>query len=191
MYILNDIAHIAGICWRYADRDAPDHDATYNLKPGETDPTPSRWTTWEVEERNKPSIYIQTNGHHRVVLLEDYTTHPTPTARKNQALGSQPTVVIRSCVDPIDKLLKQRVDGIAGAICFVYYQGAQRTESLVRTAHGFVSTHAEFPLNEGQCALAQEIWPHALRLRFAQAADKERHQIVCDSVDEMPNMADV
>jgi hypothetical protein len=101
-----------------------------------------------------------------------------------------PAAAVRSCVDPIDKLLKQRVDGMAGAICFTNYEGAQRTESLVRTNHGFVSTNAEFPLNEDQCALAREIWPYALRLRVARAEYQERHRVVCDDVDEMPNMVD-
>jgi hypothetical protein len=99
-------------------------------------------------------------------------------------------VVVRSCVDPLDKLMKQRVDGMSGVMCFMNYEGAQRTESLVRTQHGFVSTNAEYPLNEGQCALAREMWPHALRIRFQVAAEKERYRVVCDNVDEMPNMVD-
>jgi hypothetical protein len=261
MITMKDVAVRAGICWRYIDADAPDHDPTYNNGKGEGDPTPPKWTTWEVETLDEPSNYTKVNGHRRVELLEHFSTHPTPTLLKNQTfdvkyitvrtcqvradqwyLGiwsrsgeatnvcrglnngavqtsnyrndrgpiqdsgfaivlvdtvgkapsppSLPAEVIRSCVDPIDKLLKQRVSGMPGAICFTNYEGAQRTESLVRTNHGFVSTNAEFPLNEGQCALAQEIWPFALRLRFARAADKERHRVVCDDVDEMPNMAD-
>jgi hypothetical protein len=259
MITMKDVAGKAGVCWRYADQDAPDHDPTYNKMPGESDETPERWSTWDVEGPDEePSSYAKENGHRRVELLEHFSTHPTPTLLKNQGFDVKyitvrtnevrtgqwylgiwavsdeatnvcrglnngklhargyhsshgpiqdggfaivlvntmgktpqlPAAVIRSCVDPIDKLLKQRVDGMAGAICFTNYEGAQRTESLCRTPHGFVSTNAEFPLNEGQCALAQEIWPYALRLRFARAEHQERHRVVCDDVDEMPNMAD-
>lgn len=255
---MKDIACRLGVCWRYIDSDAPDHDPTYNIEKGEKDATQDKWTPWEVESPDEPSNYTKINGHRRVEMLEHYSTHPTPTLLKNQEfelkyvavatqdvrpsqwylgvwsrvgeatnvcrglnngtltpkqyrnghgpvqdrgyvvvlrdvankVSSLPAAAIRSCVDPIDKLLKQRVDGMAGAICFTNYEGAQRTESLVRTNHGFVSTNAEFPLNEGQCALAQEIWPYALRLRFARAEYQERHRVVCDDVDEMPNMAD-
>lgn len=101
-----------------------------------------------------------------------------------------PAAVVRSCVDPLDKLLNQWAGEYTGAECLARFEMAQRTESLVRTLHGYVCTNADCGLDEGQVALAQEIWPHMLRARFKLAANKERLRVVCDDVDEMPNMAD-
>ena len=90
--------------------------------------------------------------------------------------------------DPLQKLLRWRAGSLSGAECLVRYEQAQRTESLVRIQGGFVCTNAECGMTSEQVELAQAIWPLALQLRFDHAKDREQHQVVCDDVDEMPNM---
>lgn len=94
----------------------------------------------------------------------------------------------------LNKLLRTKVNGMSGADCLLNYEGAQGNESLVRTQTGFVSTHGAYGLNEAQCVVAMRVWTLMLRERVAHSADKareaDRRQVLCDPVDEMPNMKD-
>jgi hypothetical protein len=97
--------------------------------------------------------------------------------------------------ETLDELLAERVEGMRGDVALCNYEMAQRTESLCRVEGGFVSTHGDYPLSVAQASFAREIWELKLRQKLVEAtleaADKERHRVVCDDVDEMPNMEHV
>jgi len=97
--------------------------------------------------------------------------------------------------ETLAELLEDRVEGMRDDVALCNYEMAQRTESLCRVSDGFVSTHGDYPLTIAQASFAREIWELKLRQGIArssaEAAQRERLQVVCDDVDEMPNMSHV
>jgi len=114
-------------------------------------------------------------GYYAVVHRKDHAERATP-------------------VPELDRLLNETFDGLTGGECLTNYEGAQACESLAKTVTGMVSTHADYPLNEKQCVVAMRIWTLTLGERVKRSAHKaaeaDRLQVLCDPVDEMPNMKD-
>lgn len=111
---------------------------------------------------------------------------------------ANPTVL--PCIDPLKHLTdaifvlsKKHVDGLTGTECLWRYENGQRNESIAHNGVGLVCTHHEYALNTAQIEHAQDLWAAKLKyktaLKAAEDAERERTRVVCDDIDEMPNMA--
>lgn len=123
--------------------------------------------------------------------------------KKAPFIANPPQVL--SCVDPFKDLTDAifvlemfHVDGLRGTECLERFEKAQQTESLARPradVDKLVSTHAGHGLTIEQVEHARDLWSLKLRLKIktkvTEDAARERNQVVCDDVDEMPNMATV
>lgn len=186
MLTLKDVVGRDGVCWRFIGADAPDNRPTVNsYKEPACRGYPSDWDWWGLNE--ELGNFYEQNKHKRVELLEHISKRPLPTLLK---------VVHRNENDEtLEQLMADRVEDMRGDVALCNYEMAQRTESLCRVPGGFVSTHEDYGLSVAQASFAREIWELKLRRRLAEtaeeAATRERLRVVCDDVDELPNMTTV
>jgi hypothetical protein len=184
MTTLRDISSTEHVCWRFhpGDQDAPDHRPTFNHDRDTVDPSPSTWDSWEVEyddSEEEPSDFMKKHGHRRIELLQHWSTHPEPTPLPRVA-APYLFKAVSDIGETLDELLFSRVEDMRGDVALCNYEMAQRTESLVRTQEGMVSTHADYPLTVAQASFAREIWEVKLRVLRAETREEARTRIVCE-----------
>jgi hypothetical protein len=150
-----------------------------------------------VSYLHKPSDWlVSTDGSARQRMDSPVRRIP----KWDQPFVANPGPVILPCIDPfkhlhdaIFVLEKKHVDGLNGKECLWRYENGQRNESIAHNGVGLVCTHGDYALNTAQIEHAQALWSAKLKLKTAEKAaedaERERMRVVCDDVDEMPNMA--
>ncbi len=195
MLTLNDLIRSApqGTCFRYYtfNKFKPNYEA---LVISATRIECEAWGWLDLRPSNNLNSYIETYGLREVELLESYITHPVPTVKPIQDLNVKTGTLIINCkfCDPIrPDLLDEVIDGLTLRSILTAYELALQSENLAIdaiTKQRMIYSREHGYLSKAQTEAASRAW--SIRLRQLQSeAKSQTHQIVCQEIDEMPNMA--